>query len=198
MKRLVLCFYFLLAGAATAQNCLPDEFFATHNPNFEGRASEYYAENLRELQEPCLYDFVRKHENKEIYRFQWSGSLHYLKTILVRLEINPDGSGTAYIKARKGDGGRIPGKMPKDEIKQISKEKVEGLLKIVDAFWTMPYSDDVIGLDGTGWYLEAVSDGKFHAVYRWSPGSRQKLFHQIGEYFLYKIAEVKFDHSYLD
>lgn len=36
-------------------------------------------------------------------------------------------------------------------------------------FWSMPGEDNVFGKDGWMWLLEAVEDGRYHAIFRWAP-----------------------------
>jgi hypothetical protein len=196
VTRFLIAVLFLVLSAH-AEDCLPNEFQHSGSPEFDQLAREQYSDWLKESGEPCLYDIVRKHGVKEIYRFTWGGSLHYLRYIVVRLEINGDGSGTAYIKARERGNGKKRRETPKNEIKPISKEKVDTVRRMLVSFWSKPYTDNVMGLDGTGWDLEVVKDGNFHAVTRWSPKGRDKEFYRIGEYFLYKIANIKLDHSFI-
>ena len=59
----------------------------------------------------------------------------------------------------------------------LVREKSVGVdeLKIVrdlfdkNDFWKLPTNVDVSGLDGSHWILEALNNGYYHIVDRWSP-----------------------------
>jgi hypothetical protein len=135
--------------------------------------SDWYSKHLVAMKEPSLFELSENHHAQQ-YRFL------YLRTfdhpIVIRLVVNPDGTGTYITKELSGAGGYEPGRLilnrrtqqPAEYVRQVQLNYIEEI-----HFWALPTKvsppDGKIGLDGARWILEAIKDGKYHIVDRWSP-----------------------------
>lgn len=55
-------------------------------------------------------------------------------------------------------------------------------------FYSMPFSEEASGYDGSDWFIEAKIEGKHHVVYRWSP-DRNTQFFELGFMFIESVIE---------
>jgi hypothetical protein len=79
-----------------------------------------------------------------------------------------------------GSGGYDPGKIKKTTTRHLSKAEFETFLRELEnsGFWALAPHDDVLGLDGAQLIIEAVKDGRYSLVERWTPehqSSERKL-----------------------
>lgn len=173
------------------ENYFPDGIFdqKVENNNF---ISQWYSKQLKALGEPSIYK-ERNNKDKQIFRFTWLRTFH--NPISIRLEVNKnDGSGTLYVKETDGAGGYEPGNIKEDFKKNISKESIDKLLKLLEKedFWKLSPKVKTMGLDGAQWIIEGLQDGKYHLVDRWSPNGGIK---DIGLFFL-QLSGLKVEDIY--
>ena len=131
-------------------------------------------------EKPMFSDTLSK--GTDVYRFTWLRTFH--RPVAFRLEVRDDGTGTFYIKVADGAGGYEPGKLVRDEVRKLDKRTTEMLAVRFDVakFHELPTKDENGGLDGSQWILEAILDGKYHVVERWSP--KAGPVHAIGMEFI--------------
>jgi len=135
--------------------------------------SASYSKCLKALQEPSLWELSQRDSNMEAYRFLWLRTFHH--PISVRLVVTESGKGLLIVKETGGKGGYEIGTLIKNRSTRLSKQTTEGFtdrieeLRVWDAPTHLRSEDDVIGLDGAEWIIEAVKEGRYHIIDRWSP-----------------------------
>jgi len=171
VKNAIAAMLLLSLGSTSAQNLryFPDLAF-DENPQQNEQVAQGYTQFLKALQEPSLLDEAKT--GTEAYRFLWLRSFH--NPIAVRLNMNKDGTSLLTVKVTSGRGGYEPGKLTKTTARELSTRETEWFLSRVQelGYWDLPTREpknDVIGLDGAMWVLEAVKGGKYKVVDRWSP-----------------------------
>jgi hypothetical protein len=155
---------------------------------YEGRdgfVNEWYSKHLTAMQEPSLLALPAT--QGEAYRFIWLRTFHHPIAIRLWRENSP-----AQLVALEldGRGGYEPGIIIKNKSRRLSEQEWLEFLRRLNqtTYWTMPTEDPREGgNDGAQWILEAVREGRYHLVERWSPRS--------GEYraaclYLLKIAGI--------
>src|SRR5262249_55197957 len=90
--------------------------------------------------------------------------------LLVRIS-NNDAGWSIVSKTNDGLGGYSPGPRTTQMERNLNPAECEKLVQAFDrlGFWSLPVSDGSTGCDGSEWLLEAVSEGRYHVVHRWSP-----------------------------
>jgi len=144
-------------------------------------ANRWYSQMLFALKEPVLKDYKG---SKEIYRFTWLRTFNH--PISIRLECQ-DGNVLLFSKVCDGKGGYQPGKIMFDKYLTLTTGAIDICRKKVEeaAFWSQPTEIKSEGLDGSEWIIEAVKNGKYHMVVRWSPDEDQsEKFRAIGKYLI--------------
>ena len=135
-----------------------------------------YVNILTSLQEPPLPAMASARANV-IYRFTCIRSFHKPFTITISQ------SRGAYLLQRKEitEGGELfqaqAVAIPAKQVFQLHSLLTD--LK----FWDMAHPSPRIGLDGSHWLIEAVHDGRYNIIDRWSPEEGEAA-HQIGSKFL--------------
>lgn len=124
---------------------------------------------LAAFDEPPLF---HKKPNKKIecYRFIWTRSFH--NPVVLRVDVKGEDDATLTMKV--GELARWSHKMNKltrNEKKRLEKNAVESLKAAVRRtnFFELPSYEKVEGLDGSFWTIEALVNGRYHLVSRWSP-----------------------------
>ncbi len=172
-------------------NYFPDKIFSEKDSS-NSFVNKWYSKHLTALKEPSIYE-QKNDEGVLLFRFLWLRTFHH--PISIRLEIQKDGTGLLFVKMTSGAGGYEPGKIKKSYNKKIDKEGVSKFLELLinEGFWELPCRDDSMGLDGAQWIIEALSEGRYHLVDRWTPeeGSVRK----IGLYLL-KLSKLRIKEIY--
>jgi len=159
------------------------EVFETFDPNLGLKA-------LEEAKEPGLCQQPLT-EHMHRYRFLWVPTFDH--PVFMRVDIQPDGTGTLRVRRWSGQGGYGWGKVQAGTTRDLSRdEQVDLLFTLADiGFWTLParIEDDptLLFLDATQWVIEGVRDGKCHVVTRYG----SPLTGIVDEYFLGKVAKIK-------
>lgn len=167
--RHVVTLCILVTSVALAQQYFPDHAF-----NDDGRLNDFivhwYSKDLNALQEPSLWEISRISSSAQVHRFVWLRTFHH--PVAVRIEIAKDGTGTLTAKMSSGAGGYEPGKLIEDRTQVVSKDDIHGLLAKLGStnYWSLPSRDpNPSGHDGSQWVIEAVRDGEYKLIDRWSP-----------------------------
>lgn len=165
-----LLVFLLLAAPCFAQEFFPKGCFSARE-DMQALYVEQFTSKLKALQEAPL--FAEKIDPKtECYRFTWLRTFHH--PVVLRIDGQADGTGKFRIKVTDGAGGYEPGKLVRNETKNWD----ERMMKMIrgrflsEKFFEIPaYEEGALGCDGSEWIIEAVRDGKYHIVSRWSPES---------------------------
>jgi hypothetical protein len=164
MKLLLLL---LLALPCLGQDYFPKACFSSRE-DLQQFTAGWYSSQLKALQEAPL--FTEKIDpNVECYRFTWLRTFHH--PAVFRLDVGKDHLGKLTIKVADGAGGYEPGKLIRNEIKELDERAVRSITARFrfSEFFKIPSYEENRGLDGAEWVVEAVSDGKYHIVTRWCP-----------------------------
>jgi hypothetical protein len=144
--------------------------------------------------EPLLPAYAAEKTN-HMYRFTCLRSFN--EPFCVVLTVTPDGSGSYVRKMATGVDRRAEVLKAKTE-GNLTASQVDVFLKVVDRerFWTLDKTDppDKVGFDGSTWIVEAVRDGQYHIVNRWSPGDETPVG-IIGRSLL-DVTESNIEHLY--
>ena len=189
---IIVSFLFLSVPLCAADDgYFPDKIFSSERPDMHKFVSDWYCKHLNVLEEPSIYE-QKSDKSKQIIRFTWLRTFH--NPIALRLEINDKGSGTFFIKKSNDAGGYEPGKIIKNEKKEIGKDTVNAIIKSVEDsnLWGLPSKVEEQGLDGSHWIIELLSNGNYHLIDRWSPksGPIRKLAISFIELSDLKVKEI--------
>jgi len=154
----------LLTAALPAQTYFP--------PGVLDSQSQHYSEFLKALHEPSLWELSQRDPKAEAYRFFWLRAFDH--PVAIRLVVRTGGSGWVNLRVTSGQGGYAHGRISRYSVSWATKAKTQSWIAAFDqaGFWrlpTQPPDDDVIRLDGAQWIFEAVKNGQYHVVDRWSP-----------------------------
>ena len=112
------------------------------------------------------------------------------KIAILRLEIQPDGSGKLFVKQTKFGQTEV---LFSKEV-SVPVEGVDGFLACVARanFWTLPYKEvpEPWVVDGTYWYFEGARGSVYHLVYRREPEDNPGPFTAIGRYLGKDLAQL--------
>ena len=148
-----------------------DEYFSDSNENRFFRQSKisWYSDHLRMMNEKPLMSLEESNDSS-VYRFTLLPS--FQRPLSVRLTGGGDGRGPflSYVILNSTDDGG-PGRIIKEDGMDVSQKEYLIFQKLFEElnFYSMHSDGKTLGLDGSEWILEAVVNGKYHAVVRWSP-----------------------------
>ena len=129
---------------------------------------EWYSKHLRAMKEGPLY---LPDEWVESYRFLWLRTFHHP----VAVRIWKIGTvGFISVKELNGAGGYEPGTLIFKHERQLAFDEWSKFMRLLDdsCYWQLPTRNDNIGgFDGAQWIFEAVKEGRYHVVDRWTPQS---------------------------
>ena len=153
--------------------------------------SDWYSKYLRALGEPSLFALSRNDPRAETYRFLWLRSFH--RPVSIRLVLNKDRTGLLISRITSEAGGLEPGTLIHDETTVIGKHGT-GLFfaqLLQSLFWDLPTRGEPEGVDGAEWILEAVNDGHYQIIDRWSPPESDSI-HKLGMTLMVDLAGMRF------
>jgi hypothetical protein len=106
-KAIGLCILLLVVGSASfAQSrYFPPDSLAS-NPKIEKLIYDWYSKQFKAMKEPSLWELSRT-QSSPSYRFIWLRSFHH--PMVLRVDINADGSSLLTTKIGSGNGGYKPG-----------------------------------------------------------------------------------------
>jgi hypothetical protein len=160
-----------LSGRSVGQQYFPESTFDDQKKSNDFIV-EWYSQQLKALQEPSLWE-MSKSIKGQVYRFLWLRSFHH--PVVVRLNVNDDGTGTLVTKVGDGQGGYPPGRLIENRTQDLSKQQTQRFLDEVKQlkYWDLSSREEtnprVVNLDGARWVIEAVRGGNYKIVDRWSP-----------------------------
>jgi transposase len=161
----------LLCGSSIGQQYFPEGVFDEEKQANDSIVG-WYSGHLKALQEPSLWEISKKTKGP-VFRFLWLRSFDH--PVVVRLNVSGDGTGTLVTKISGRQGGYEPGKLVENRTKKLSKQETQWFLDRVEElkYWELPGREEkapnVVNLDGAHWVVEAVRDGNYKLVDRWSP-----------------------------
>jgi hypothetical protein len=134
--------------------------------------NDWYSGQLRAAAEPRLR---ATGEDREIFRLSWIPSFH--PTVIVRVERN-ESQYVLVAKRLTGAGGYEPGKVGEQVRRPLERSEWNAFNRHLKAanFWSMQpdeppkfteNGEQVIGTDGSQWFLEGASRTEYHFVDRW-------------------------------
>lgn len=136
--------------------------------------ARWYASELRQLREPSLLE-AKNRRGYSVYRFLLIPS--FSPSLVIRLVVNPDGTGTLATKLRTNIRGEDEN-APLEQTSAVSFEQVNDFVNLLrDAdFWSSPTAKSRYGFDGEEWLLEGKRNDKYHVVDRWSGAMEATYF----------------------
>jgi len=123
---------------------------------------------------------------EEVYRFYWSGAFCYHR-LMITIGKRRKGVQLDFVEYRSSPQYGLPCTITRRAGKTLSEAAWQHLKATVGFayFWSMEPHEDNTGTDGSDWKVEgflagdpAAEGGRFHSVYRHSPGIR--AFSAIG------------------
>lgn len=156
-------------------------------PELSEWEARWFASELRQLREPSLLE-GRNRSGYSVYRFLLIPS--FSPSSVIRLVVNPDGTGTLAAKLRTNIRGEDENS-PREHTLAVSAEQVNEFLNLLDEadFWSLPTAKSGYGLDGEEGLLEGQRNGKYHVVDRWS-GSIEVTYSRACNY-LQELSPLK-------
>ncbi len=190
--RLLLVVFLLLCGISFGQQYFPEHAF-DKDDKLNQNASEWYSARLKAFQEPSLWKLSKTHEAGEVYRFLWMRSFH--PTLVVRLTVQADGSGILIAKTGTPLVPDQPETVATQQSTVLSKNAVAVFMAQVDRddYWKLPTREPVAPntyhADGAEWVVEAIRNGNYKIVDRWSP--KDGPIREIGLAMIQDLAQIK-------
>ena len=129
----------------------------------------WYSTHLAAMGEPNLLELAE--QGTEVYRFLWLRAYHAPVAIRV---LRREQSALLLGKRLGGAGGYDPGDLIEEvalELKEDAWTEFSRLLEEANYWRAATTEVGLTRLDGSQWILEAVKDGRYHVVDRWSPSA---------------------------
>ncbi len=186
----ILTFIVLAVSSCAAQ--APTQYFPYDALPRQSEQEKAYSDVMRRFSEHSLLQESKLTPNTRTYRLLWFGALAVESPIVIRLNVQDDGTGLLNLKIvngrRRGQWGKITVKG-----RTISKKKMERFLTAVHKLdlSSEPTHDptQTLGLDGSDWLLESVENGSYKVFRRWS--SRKDAAHEMAR-MLSRLAGENF------
>jgi hypothetical protein len=131
--------------------------------------ADWYSKHLKAMSEPSLWRLSGKDRCATVYRFLWLPTFD--RPVVVRLVKCGEGA-VLHAVLLNGRGGYEPGKVLVGKVARLSGKQWEDFERLLDKVkpWGMPTEEPGgNGFDGDQLILEAVRDGRYQIVDRWSP-----------------------------
>jgi len=132
--------------------------------------ARWYASELRALREPSIYEgeSPTTSESAKVSEYR----ITILPTWGNAISIRVQRRGELYgLSARRlnGQAGYAPGELVESIDTILSPEDSKTLAILIQnlAFFQMPAIDNIRGMDGDEWIMEAASQAKYHVIVRW-------------------------------
>jgi hypothetical protein len=159
----------------------------------EGSLNEFvatwYGKHLKAMSEPSLWELSRNAPAVAAYRFLWLPTFD--RPVCVRAEKRGT-SATLVLLILDGKGGYEPGDVAVMKERKLSSAEWAEIERLTERakFWELPTKGGESGCDGEKYIFEAVRDGRYHIVVRWSPDGSE--YTDLCDYML-KLTRFKFD-----
>ncbi len=152
---------------------------------------------IREMFEP--YIMALKEDGllagaHECYRMIWIRTFH--PPVALRLDVADDDSGVLRIRRTDGMGGFEPGNLVVDRWTVIAPDVIDRLRTMIEVSGLRGMRtsrNDLFGIDGATWIIEALASGEHLLVARWAP--RDGPVHDIGMELM-RLSGEDFDPVY--
>lgn len=187
MRVLYILLIPFLLGACAPRAGSSEAYFSSavfdSRPDWNKFIEIWYSGHLQALEEEPL---PRKSSDKEseVYRFTCLRTFH--PPFSIRVDVVEGGGGILMRKLSSGQGGYDPGSLKERYTMELSQQATVALREAIDTvgFWDMPTTKrEGVGFDGSQWIVEAVRNGRYHVVDRWSPQPGTDM-RGLGERFL--------------
>lgn len=162
-----------------------------------GGVASWYPYELRVMGEPSLFDLA-ENPSVESYRFLWLRASD--APVVVRLDVNADGTGTVMAKIGDGQAGYpyTTKRVVEIDRRVLTQDEVQGFAARLDklGFWSMATDEDSgnVKNGGSEWIIESARYGNYQVVARSSPDVNQspgsKAILEIGK-ALVDLAQLK-------
>ncbi len=160
-------------------------FFASLNHNLDIYQQEMEIEGRADS---CLQaGKLAMQEYEEVYRFRWSGAFCY-HHLMITIGKRKNDIQLNFLEYQSTPGLSSPCTVTRRSATSISEKEWLHLKATIDFayFWSLESQETYTAMDGSDWKVEGflledhhpVKTGKFHSVYRHSPGVR--AFSAIG------------------
>ncbi len=159
------------------------------SPRLDHFCSDWYSKQLKALDEPSLWS-RSKTQKEQSYRLLWLRTFHC--PVVIRIDVSADGTSRLTLKMTDGTGGYAPGHLVLNDTSTLTREQTGWFLGEIEEnnFWKLAAIDQSrMGLDGAQWIIEAVKNGSYHIVDRWSP--KHGPVRAIALLMLHKLAKMK-------
>ena len=116
---------------------------------------------------------------EEVYRFYWSGAFCYHR-LMITVGKQPNGVLLHFVEYQSSPDYQLPCVVTRRISRPVSGAAWKHLKNTIQFayFWSMEPHEDNVSTDGSDWKVEGFMTGRFHSVYRHSPGVR--AFSAIG------------------
>jgi hypothetical protein len=172
-------------------------------PNFHANLAEVISDSLLDMDE---YPLWQEESPLSLYRFFLFRNFHPPLCIMLAEAEQDAGDLTAKISSSpQAQHYALPKSGRAEWVKQ-GKTYYQATHRLTPSdyqtiqrgfeeanFWEMPSTDENSGRDGSIWVVEAVANGQYHAVMRWSPSAG--VFRDLALTFLH-VAEISVDPLY--
>ena len=150
--------------------------------------ANWYTQHLSALNESSLWESSQTQKTQS-YRFLWLRTFHH--PIVVRIDVNANGTSLLTTKMTSGAGGYKPGKLILNERRTLTSEQTNWFLGKIEVhnFWKLPSIQEDRGVDGAQWIIEGARNGTYHIVDRWSPEDGE--IRALGLLMLNDLAKMK-------
>jgi hypothetical protein len=102
------------------------QYFPQHTfdsePDRDAFVVDWYSKHLAAMQELSLWEIL-KSPTQHVYRFLWLRTFH--APIVIRLNVNPDGTGVLTTKMTNGKGGYQAGSLTKNRSETLSEDQTQ-------------------------------------------------------------------------
>jgi len=151
--------------------------------DLDGSTNRWYSLELMALDEEAIYD-----SKGHIYRYTYF--MAYENQIVVRIEINDDGTADVYYKVSKGFALGNGGGISKSETAKLSEKETQEFLSLLSKvnYWDMPKEIDRFLWGGHNVVVEGVKGETYHMVNRSAPEGRDPVY-DLEKYFRSLIEE---------
>jgi hypothetical protein len=165
----------------------PPSFSEIHS--YQTLEPNSYDKALKTFDEPALCQ-GKIEGHAQSYRFLWIPTFDH--PVLMRIDIEDDGTATLLTKTLSGSGGYGWGHVQTGASRSLSIEEESTLFTTLAdiGFWTLPASVKnpyLTVLDGTTWVIEGIREGDCHAVARHS----SPLTDLFSHYFLGEVGKLQ-------
>lgn len=143
----------------------PPGTFHPDNTAADDHVRQWYGGHLTAMGEPSLHQ--ARTTGIEAYRFLHLPTWDH--PVAVRIETRGSTIELTH-RVLSGQGGYEPGTLTTDTTRVATAAELDSVRRALATadFWNLPTRAEA-GLDGEQWIIEAVRDGRYHVVDRWTP-----------------------------